>query len=212
MPDAEQTALREEMEYTRGYFAHQFGVEATGFTVLVGANYEALSPVYREVVGDDLSSYYHPQATYSHAFVTSSAQAGAVMTLINGPSADHIAHEYFHVLQGQLVSGFAQLQDGEIAWHTKASHSGPDWLVEGTASYADYAYTPFSSDRRPFFDRYSPYRDLAWFGLRESLKIGDLARIADYRTFNCTLSHQYSYSLSFAPRLSWSSEQRKTPT
>ena len=36
VPEAHRTALREEMEYVRTWFADQYGVEATGFTVLVG--------------------------------------------------------------------------------------------------------------------------------------------------------------------------------
>ena len=202
----DQTVLREEMEYCRSYFSTEFGIEATGFTVLVGADYEALSPVYRDVVGDDLSNYYHPQAKYNYAWVTSSATGSAVMTLMYGTLSEsavttlkhHIAHEYFHVLQGQLASGGAQLHNGEIAWHTNATSRGPNWLVEGLAAYADYAYTPFRAGRAPFLDRYSPYKDLEWLRLRRSLKIGDLARIEDYRTFQCTFSNNYSYPLSFA--------------
>ena len=130
VPATDRTALREEMEYVRAYFADRFGVEATGFTVLVASNYEALSPVYRDVVGKDLSSYYHPQAIHSYAWVTSSTTGSAVVILMYGTLSEragnrlkhHIAHEYFHVLQGQLASGFAQLQDGEIAWHTNATY------------------------------------------------------------------------------------------
>ncbi len=122
VPATDRTALREEMEYVRAYFADRFGVEATGFTVLVASNYEALSPVYRDVVGKDLSSYYHPQAIHSYAWVTSSTTGSAVVILMYGTLSEragnrlkhHIAHEYFHVLQGQLASGFAQLQDGEL--------------------------------------------------------------------------------------------------
>ena len=163
--------LREEMEYSRAYFADKFGVTAGGFTVLVGENYEALSPVYRDVVGRDLSTAYHPEAKFTSGWVTSSAQGGAVVGLMYGGAIDAfsslkniIVHEYFHVLQGQLASGFAQLQNGEIAWHTNSATVAPQWLVEGFASYADYKYTPSRPDRRPFLgDRYTPFNDLGWF-------------------------------------------------
>ncbi len=213
IPQEDQTVLREEMEYCRSYFSTESGIEATGFTVLVGADYEALSPVYRDVVGTDLSNHYHPQAKYAYAWVTSSATGSAVMTLMYGTLAGnevvsklkhHIAHEYFHVLQGQLASGNTQLHNGEIAWwHTNAPFRGPNWLVEGLASYADYVYTPSRprSERRPFMGnvgRYSPYEDLEFSRLSGSLKIGDLEKISDYRTFRCTFSNLYSYALSFA--------------
>ena len=201
-----QRVLREEMEYVRAYFSHRFGIEATAFTVLVGADFEALSPVYRDVVGDDLAGYYHPQAKYLYAWVSSSATGGAVMTLMFGTLTDdplsslkhHIAHEYFHVLQGQLASGFAQLEGGETAWHNDTSSRGPNWLVEGLAAYADHAYTPNRAGRSPFLYRYSPYADLTWFHLNGTVDIGDLARLEDYQTFVCTFSDNYAYPLSFA--------------
>ncbi len=207
VPEAHKAELREEMEYVRTWFADQYGFEATGFTVLVSANYEALSPTYPGVVGAALSNHYHPQAKFPYAWVTRSATGGAVMALMYGTLSDeplstlkhHIAHEYFHVLQGQLASGFAQLPDGEIAWHSDASSRGPNWLVEGLASYADYAYTPSRAGRRPFLgDRYYPYNDLQWFYLNESVTIGDLAELGSYLDFKCTFSDNYSYPLSFA--------------
>ena len=180
VPGIEQTLLREEMEYTRAYFAHEFDVTATGFTVLFG-DYEALSPVYRNVVGRDLSEDYHPDARTSYAWVTSSARGGAVVTLLQGLESDSfeqsmniIAHEYFHVLQGQLASGFAQLSGGEIGWWT-GSPGVPRWLVEGFASYADYLYTPSRPGRRAFLgDRYTPFEDLSWFLAASELRYGDL--------------------------------------
>ena len=207
IPEEHWTVLREEMEYSRAYFADQFGVESTGFTVLVGADYEALAPVYRDVVGVELSSHYHPEAKYPYAWVTSSATGGAVLTLMYGTLSHepplsslkhHVAHEYFHVLQGHLATGFRQLQDGEIAWHTDASSRGPMWLVEGLASYADYAYTPGRMERRPFFDRYAPYEDLTWFHLEGSATSGDLEKMGDLQGFVCAFPGIYAYALSFA--------------
>ena len=207
VPHFEQTLLREELEYSRTYFADKFDVKASGFTVLVGANYETLSPVYRDVVGQDLSDFYHPEAQFTYAWVTSSAQGSAVIALIYGGDAysfsslkHYIAHEYFHVLQGQLASGFAELQNGEIGWHTDTRAVAPQWLVEGLASYADYKYTPSRSDRRPFLGngaRYSPFDDLGWSQANDLLNYGDLARTADFADARCTFGEFHFYALSF---------------
>ena len=215
VPAADRRALREEMEYVRAYFADRFGVEATGFTVLVGIDYEALAVKYGDIVGRDLKYHYQPHANYTYAWVTTTPKGSAVMALVYGTLNDnsrsslkhHVAHEYFHVLQGQIASGFAQLDVGEIAWHSSGTVGGPKWLVEGLASYADYAYTPFRAGRSPFLGgRYTPYGDISWFrdqvelGTMPSLAVGegDLARIEDSSTFKCSFSEFYSYALSFA--------------
>ena len=206
VPEAHRRALREEMEHARAFFSERFGVEATGFTVMVGENYEALAPMYRQVVGVELANHYHPQATYPYAWATSTANGAAAITLMYGTldldplsTLKHvIAHEYFHVLQGQLAAGFTPTGNGEFAYHTDTSSRGPNWLIEGHASYADHEYTLHRPGRRPFFDRYTPYDDLTWFHLNGDLNIRDLARIEDYRTFVCTFSDNYAYPLSFA--------------
>ena len=203
----EQNKLQEEMDYSQAYFADQFGVTATGFTILVGENYEALAPVYRDVVGADLSDFYHPEAQFTFAWVTRSAEGGAVITLMYGADRysfesleHHIAHEYFHVLQGQLASGFAQLQNGEIGWHTNAP-SAPEWLVEGLASYADYKYTPSRSGRASFLDRYSPFKDLGWSAINEPIRSDDLATSINSANVICSFGEFYFYALSFVAAL-----------
>ena len=210
VPYFEQALLREEMEYSRAYFADKFGVTARGFTVLVGENYEALSPVFRDVVGRDLSTIYHPEAKTGRAFVISSAHGGAVVTLIYGEQASSfsshihaIAHEYFHVLQGQLASGFAQLQNGEFAWDLDTV---PVWLVEGFASYADYKYTPSRPGRRPFLGdsgnrRYTPFSDLGGALAAGQLNYDDLARSTEYSNVRCSFGQFYFYALSFSAAL-----------
>ena len=95
VPEIEQNGFREEMEYARAYFADEFGALATGFTVLVAENYAALAPVYRDVVGVDLSNHYHPEAKYSYAWVTASAHGGAVMTLMYGLEEQSLALPLF---------------------------------------------------------------------------------------------------------------------
>ena len=194
------------MEYSRAYFSDRFGIEATGFTVLVATSYEALFPIYEDIVGVPLSDHYHPQAGYTSAWVTLSATGGSVMVLMYGTLHNnalsslkhHIAHEYFHVLQGQLVTEFSRLQDGEIAWHNDTSARGPFWLVEGSASYADYAYTPTRAGREVFFDRYMPYSDLTWFHLAGSATSGDLEEMGNLQGFLCAFPGPYAYALSFA--------------
>ena len=209
IPTEHQTILREEMEHSRAYFSDRFGIEATGFTVLVGADYEAMSPVFRDVTGKDLSWAYGSHLKRTHAWVGSSASGGAVVGLMYGHLSDRslsilkhaIVHEYFHVLQGQLGSGFAQLQNGEIAWGFPRDR-GPTWLVEGLASYADYAYTPSRPGRRQFLDdRYRPYLDLAWQRAIESDALDnlamELARIEDRFAFRACSGQWHSYALSF---------------
>ena len=165
-----------------------------------------LAPVYRDIVGVDLSNHYHPEAKYNYAWVTSSRHGGAVMTLMYGLSdhsfsdlQHHIAHEYFHVLQGQVASGLAPLQDGEIGWHTGSRSVAPQWLVEGFASYADYKYTSTRLGRRPFLgDRYTPFEDLGWSQVNGEFDYGDLARSTAYANALCTFSDFYFYALSFS--------------
>ena len=209
VPLDEQVALQEEMEHVRAFFTNQYDVEATGFTVVVGTDYESFGLAMEELIG---WKPYQRQIgiPLEGGFVTSSTKGGAVMGLIYGehPRVDYfssvknyIAHEYFHVLQGQLISGFAPLENGEIAWRL----DGVSWLVEGLASYADYVYTPSRPDRRAFLgDRYTPYEDLK---IEEDLAIEGLlgphalGAMVDESSFSCGFgqgfSTWYSYALSF---------------
>ena len=186
IPEEHQTILREEMEASRAYFSDRFGVEATGFTVLVAADHEEFPDVYRDVTGYDI--HYSPHGIQAIGWVTNSLSGGAVITLhYMVPSAQNlsrlehsIVHEYFHVLQGQLITGFARLQSGEIAWDVEILKMSPRWLEEGHAVYADYAYTPTRTGRRPFHDdgyngRYPVYEDIEYAQNR-----GDSISLATY--------------------------------
>ena len=200
VPDAHRTALREEMEYVRTWFADQYGVKATGFTVLVGTDYEALAPVARDVVGLDLSNVFVPPGHGGPAsllpspFVTTANDGRSVMVLVYGRNPfdslkDAIAHEYFHVLQHQLAPGY---QTSEVK---------PYWLVEGLAQYADYVYSQSRLGRRPFLDRYSPYRDLAdAINLNGVMTPGTLEWLADFGNFRngCDIHPIYVYAMAFA--------------
>lgn len=206
IPVEDQAVLREEMEYSRAYFSDRFGVEATDFTVLVGSGYEALSPVYHDLVGRDLSASYPRFGITPYAWVTASGTGGAVATLIYGRTREslqllehYIVHEYFHVLQGQLASGFTTLQDGGVAYFGGAS-TGPRWLMEGLASYADYEYTPSRPGRRPFLDdRYYPYVDIANYQ-REwgEISLEEMTAEANYRELGCSFGEFYVYAMGFA--------------
>ncbi len=174
IPDEHKAALRDEMEQVRTFFAAQYGSEATGFTVFVGTDYGSSRAAYYDLTGHSISAAYSPNNFWDHGWVTSTGTGGAVVGLMYGGSVSDrrldslvsiVAHEYFHVLQGQYVAGFETLgdDDGEVAWSLSSS-AFPAWLVEGAASYADFRYsTPTRPGRRAFLgQRYTPYEDLAW--------------------------------------------------
>ncbi len=205
IPEWHRTILRSEMEYTRAFFKDRYGVEATDFTVMVGADYEALAPAYLEVVGSQIIDWG------VRGWVEPSAKGGAAMTLMYGFISDEqfsnvrnvIAHEYFHVLQGQLNSGFVESQDGEIAW-TLLNYGTPWWLREGLATWADYEYSRNRVDFRPFLSdfhndgRYTPYRDISQHlrSQEASVDSTDLETVENPEVFVCKFAF-YSYSLAF---------------
>ena len=174
IPDEHKAALQEEMEQVRAFFSDALGVEATGFTVFVGTDHESSHAAYFDLTGNSILGAYRPNDFWYHGWVTSTDTGGAVIGLMYGGSVSArrldslvgiVAHEYFHVLQGQFVAGFETLgdDDGEVAW-SLSSDTFPTWLVEGAASYADFRYsTPTRPGRRAFLgQRYTPYKDLAW--------------------------------------------------
>ena len=179
IPESDRMVFRREMEYSRAYFANEYGVEATGFTVLVGENHEALTPVYKDATGSDLPDN---SSADTDAWVTSSVRGGAVITLLYGFETwtianltNYIVHEYFHVLQGQLASGLEPVGNGEIGWSLE--NNFPRWLGEGQASYADYRYSPTRPGRAPFLgDRYTPYEDLGIAASTGRLDLSGLAK------------------------------------
>ena len=199
--EEDQTMLRDEMEAVRTWFSDQHGVEAMGFTVLVGATAEALAPDFRHVTGHDLSEFHVPaglSGPFSQRpdpFVATADDGSPVLILIYGSNSfdrlkDSIAHEYFHVLQDELLAPRYQTSDVE-----------PYWLVEGTAQYADHAYSQSRPGRRPFLgDRDTPYEDLASaISLEGIITPRDLENIATESAFrNGSVHPIYAYSLAFA--------------
>ena len=199
IPEEQRIILREEMEAVRAYFGNQFGVEATSFTVLVAAEHEEFQEVYRDLTGYDISNgfeHYSPNNIQAIGWVVPSPSGGALMTLHYMRNTHnnfdflrhYIVHEYFHVLQGQLATGFAQLPNGEIAWHNERSSLAPTWLVEGSAEYADYAYTLTRTGRRSFDDRKSVLNDIEFF-----LSNGNSISLADYGIVDLTTTVSIPY-------------------
>ena len=168
IPKEDQNVLRQEMEAVRAYFSNRYGVEATDFTVLVGSDHGELSSVFYDATGRDLSASIPSSWGTIHGLATASRTGGAVVALFYSGSEHYlrelqqvIVHEYFHVLQGQLASGFEKLQEGEVAYFSDAP-IGPRWLLEGLASFADYEYTPSRPEFRSFLNnRYYPYEDIS---------------------------------------------------
>ena len=198
IPDEHKAALREEMEQVRAFFADTLGVEATGFTVLVGMNHEAMASAYMGLTGQDLLEY-RARRGWVRGWATHTRTGGALLALVyvDGQSPEEIiAHEYFHVLQGQAELGFERLPTGETAY---GSLSDAAWLVEGMASYADYAYTPTRPGRRAFLNtRYTPYQDLLWQRVKEPDSLGDLAEeLEGIEEWTNDSSVGHSYPLSF---------------
>ena len=202
VPEAHQTALREEMAAVRTWFAERYGVEATGFTVLVGADSEALTQVYKEIVGP------RPLPYSPLGISVETAENGSAVILVDfsggvsfyGEEAlsivrNSIIHEYFHVLQGQLASGFRQVSASKLAFNLG---QGPFWLVEGLAQYADYLYTQSRPGRPSFLDHNTPYERMADAIGQGALTFGDLVNLEDQGNLQGGLAHPlFTYPMAF---------------
>ncbi len=184
VPDDLRLELREELEAVRDWFTEQYGVTASGFEVHVREGGCPGSPIGTCVTRTD---------------------DGSAIIVLNPESSpgNAIAEEYFHVLQGQLSSGFAPLPNGKIVSH---SWKGAAWLVEGLAQYADYKYSPHRPGRRPFLvdsnntnnGRNTPYRDLSDAISRGILTAADLSKLEDPGNLYGGLAHPlYTYALAF---------------
>lgn len=205
IPDEHRALLQKDLEGVRGFFGGLYGVEATGFTVLVGDGPDSVANAYSGLTGREITRNYIVKWGFS-GWATTTKRGGALIVLMYRPGEDDlpyyaIAHEYFHVLQGQQAQGFVTLPNGEKdysyrIWTSKSAY----WLVEGTAEYADDAYSSVA-------DRPVPYRGADWRReylekqrVREPESIRDVAaeleRMEDWSGFHDdTVS--LSYSLSF---------------
>ena len=128
--DALQARVREDLESVLAFFGQQYGIQAEpDFTVYIPKDIEALLQAYRDD-GDEISDAWaaHIRALWNS--VRGWAGGEIVLAQTKWPenlSAADIAlarytltHEYFHILQDQLSDGWAS-----------------NWLVEGTATWAD---------------------------------------------------------------------------
>ena len=198
IPEGEKTELKEEMEDVRSWFYERYGVLADDFTVLVGTSSDVLDPIAREAANFDLAGtvappgYQGPGSELPTPFVaTVNGTTAMVLIYERNPFSslkNAIAHEYFHILQIEL----SQDPSEEIE---------PYWLVEGSALYADHAYSLTKATRRPFLgDRYTPYEDVSIaINLQEAMKVDELTRLADFLSFrgSCDPNPIYTYALSF---------------
>ncbi len=200
VPNSERIELQEEMEAARAFFAERYGVEATDFTVLVATDNEALAPVFRDATGMDLGYDYPIWSRHSGGeepaalplpFVEIANNGRGVVVLTYGKHAfstlkEAIVHEYFHVLQNDLAPS--------------TKFDAPFWMVEGTAMYAEYVYSQSGPDRRPFFDMYSPYRDLGEaINEFEIMTPSELERLDSVEAFRSGKLHIiYTYAMAFA--------------
>ncbi len=196
IPDEHRAVLREEMERTRGFFADRYGVEATGFTVLVATDFDAMEGAYRSLTGDDLDSVRAGLIPDARAWADSTIRGGALIVIAYSTwwperaPVGPIAHEYFHVLQAQSASGFRPLPNGETA-SGYPNAAEPHWLVEGTAVYAEHLYGTTSPAIRPLLaEDDAPRGCLETERLLEPESIGDLASMLrgaeSYRDFHDT--------------------------
>ena len=120
-----QAATRAAMEEVVAYYADRFGVQVPTFSMLVGADVEAVRAAFREVGG------VNPEALHSGGMV-SRITGGIEVLLIAGHSVTTssvnstlLAHEYFHILQVSLANRSANPNFDRT----------PRWLVEGSAGY-----------------------------------------------------------------------------
>ncbi len=199
VPDADRTALREEVEAVRTWMYDQYGVEARDLTVWVATDAEALADAVDWDIGRMYvpPGYNGPFSLLPDPFVATVDDGSHVIVLIYASNPfytllESIAHEYFHVLQYQLVAP------------RSLSEVEPYWLVEGMAMNFDLAYTQSRSGRRPFIGdngRFSPYRDLDYaINLQGAMTPGWLRNILTESNFRD--GHQvhpiYAYSMAFA--------------
>ena len=177
------------MERIRAFFNTNYGVEATGFTVIVGANRESMLALYERTTGRTLR-----RQNRLVGWVTRMNDGEAVLGILLGQHELNessprgamrlMPHEYFHVLQGYLTA------QPEWGLH----HRGPNWLVEGTALYA---HTQFAPDA--FAGHDSPWLDLAFEQAKGNPALsGDLVLalegIESYADFHS--AEWYAYPLS----------------
>ena len=130
--EAEQAAIRREVKSVQVAHAERFGEVTSEFTLYISTEFEALNAAYREWIAPD----FRQRSTELPRWFTCGGFAGREAIFISlatcaeeerergGP----IAHEYFHILQRDL----GLIGGSENSW--------PNWLMEGSAEYAEAHY------------------------------------------------------------------------
>ena len=129
-----------ELERARWFFSNQFGVEVSGFTVLMGVWGDEFRDAYMDVVGNEVPYWWAPglggHVTQRPGIPISAENTIIVLYADNAEELgarwglETIVHEYVHVLQQKLTSD-------------RGSHLGPKWMLEGGAEYGVYLYRGF---------------------------------------------------------------------
>ena len=124
-PAERKAEIRAETRSVVTWFAERYGLLEPGFELYVGADRDSLTQARREVLGRPNPSYVLcGRAVNLQVFL-----ADWCITATHDLTSP-LAHEYFHVLQTHLVALTPAVGTVYVA----------DWLLEGTAEYAAFAY------------------------------------------------------------------------
>ena len=134
-----QSSVRDGVAKVRAYFSETYDIEVPDFSVYIAEGIEHGQPFYLEVRG----GFDWNTIPYSRALAHQGSD-GEQLILVTGGHLEEdrfgevFAHEYFHLLQVHLQDRTAP------RWGT-----GPWWLMEGSAYYADDVYDPSRSVNTP---------------------------------------------------------------
>lgn len=137
VPQERQAEIREEIARLQRFHAERFGVVVSDFTLYVSPDTAAAAAVYRDLTGSE-----YPVST-GHGGTVTDAPAAGILAFVSGYFVNRtdsgtlkrvIAHEYYHVVQYDILRSF-----GGVHSAVPISFS-PAWLTEGTARYGEDLY------------------------------------------------------------------------
>ena len=148
----ERESLRRELKTAQAIFADNFGAVTSDFTVYLSTDLQQLNERVASTLGESERIGYTCAGLFS--------PAGAIIVSVQDcpevkSQGGFLAHEYFHVLQGR---------EGPIPL---TGNVWPDWVVEGSAVYAD-ALVSDARGRIPFDARREGVR-ITWSALARPL-------------------------------------------